>query len=79
MSNHSNMFPQRAEPLTGEKQVFYPTPPKTVLPNPKLRDWDLTLSERTSNMLKNLEKTHWVTTYQMQYTGKDVPSVTGQI
>uniref|UniRef100_A0A668TBG2 Uncharacterized protein n=1 Tax=Oreochromis aureus TaxID=47969 RepID=A0A668TBG2_OREAU len=53
-----------------ESQVFYPTPPKTVLPNPKLRNWDLTLSERTSNILKNLEKTLWVTSYQMQYTGK---------
>uniref|UniRef100_A0AAX7T0D3 Uncharacterized protein n=1 Tax=Astatotilapia calliptera TaxID=8154 RepID=A0AAX7T0D3_ASTCA len=53
----------------GESQVFYPTPPKMVLPNLKLRDWDLTLSERTSNILKNMEKTLWVTSYQMHYTG----------
>uniref|UniRef100_A0A3B5A5J7 Uncharacterized protein n=1 Tax=Stegastes partitus TaxID=144197 RepID=A0A3B5A5J7_9TELE len=53
-----------------KNQVFYPTPPKTVLPNPKLRDWDFSLSERTSNMLKNLEKSLWVTSYQMHYTGK---------
>uniref|UniRef100_A0A3Q0SJ73 Uncharacterized protein n=1 Tax=Amphilophus citrinellus TaxID=61819 RepID=A0A3Q0SJ73_AMPCI len=53
-----------------KSQVFYPTPPKMVLPNPKLRDWDLTLSERTSNILKNLEKSLWVTSYQMHYTGK---------
>uniref|UniRef100_A0A671US54 Uncharacterized protein n=1 Tax=Sparus aurata TaxID=8175 RepID=A0A671US54_SPAAU len=52
-----------------DNQVFYPAPPKTVLPNPKLRAWDLSLSERTSNMLRNLEKTHWVTSYQMHYTG----------
>uniref|UniRef100_A0A4W6DKH3 Uncharacterized protein n=1 Tax=Lates calcarifer TaxID=8187 RepID=A0A4W6DKH3_LATCA len=57
------------DPLKGENQVFYPTPPKTVLPNPKLRDWDLSLSERACNMLKNLERTHWVTSYQMHYTG----------
>ncbi|XP_075965790.1 sperm-associated microtubule inner protein 4 [Anarhichas minor] len=57
------------DPLKGENQVFYPTPPKTVLPNPKLRDRDLSLSERTSNMLKNLERTHWVTSYQMHHTG----------
>ncbi|XP_047455287.1 uncharacterized protein C7orf31 [Mugil cephalus] len=57
------------KPLKGEGQVFYPTPPKTVLPNPKLRDWDLSLSERTSNMLKNLERSLWVTSYQMHYTG----------
>ncbi|KAL7393430.1 hypothetical protein ABVT39_010765 [Epinephelus coioides] len=57
------------DPLKGHTQVFYPTPPKTVQPNPKLRDWDLSLSERTSNMLKNLERTHWVTSYQMHHTG----------
>lgn len=62
---------QHPKPLKGEGQVFYPTPPKTVLPNPKLRDWDLTLSERTSNMLKNLEKTHWLTSYQVHFTGVD--------
>uniref|UniRef100_A0A4W6DK98 Uncharacterized protein n=1 Tax=Lates calcarifer TaxID=8187 RepID=A0A4W6DK98_LATCA len=59
------------DPLKGENQVFYPTPPKTVLPNPKLRDWDLSLSERACNMLKNLERTHWVTSYQMHYTGNE--------
>uniref|UniRef100_A0A8C9X1S7 Uncharacterized protein n=1 Tax=Sander lucioperca TaxID=283035 RepID=A0A8C9X1S7_SANLU len=57
------------DPLKGENQVFYPTPPKTVLPNPKLRDWDLSISERTSNMLKNLERTQWLTSYQMHHTG----------
>ncbi|KAI9536554.1 hypothetical protein NQZ68_032349 [Dissostichus eleginoides] len=40
-----------------------------VLPNPKLRTLDLSISERTSNMLKNLERTHWVTSYQMHHTG----------
>lgn len=67
-----NSFLQHSKPLKGENQVFYPTPPKTVLPNPKLRDWNLSLSERTGNMLKNLERTHWLTSYQMHYTGKDV-------
>ncbi|XP_008289284.1 uncharacterized protein C7orf31 [Stegastes partitus] len=62
-------FYDKTKPLKGENQVFYPTPPKTVLPNPKLRDWDFSLSERTSNMLKNLEKSLWVTSYQMHYTG----------
>uniref|UniRef100_A0A7N6C1V0 Uncharacterized protein n=1 Tax=Anabas testudineus TaxID=64144 RepID=A0A7N6C1V0_ANATE len=57
------------DPLKEKRQVFYPTPPKTVLPNSKLRDWDLTLSHRTSNMLKNLERALWVTSYQMHYTG----------
>ncbi|KAM8826219.1 sperm-associated microtubule inner protein 4 [Synchiropus picturatus] len=58
-----------AKPMTEESQVWYPTPPKTILPNPKLRDWEGTLSERTSNMLKNLEKALWITSYHMHYTG----------
>ncbi|KAI3360465.1 hypothetical protein L3Q82_002359 [Scortum barcoo] len=58
-----------AKSLKGEKEVFYPTPPQTVLPNPKLRDWNMSLSERTSNMLRNLERTLWITSYQMHYTG----------
>ncbi|XP_029958142.1 uncharacterized protein C7orf31 [Salarias fasciatus] len=62
-------FLDHIKPLKGEKQVFYPTPPKTVLPNLKLRDPHLSLSERTSNMLKNLERTFWLTSYQMDYTG----------
>uniref|UniRef100_A0A3Q1C411 Uncharacterized protein n=3 Tax=Amphiprion ocellaris TaxID=80972 RepID=A0A3Q1C411_AMPOC len=62
-------FYDKTKPLKGQNQVFYPTPPKTVLPNPKLRDWDFSLSERTSNMLKNLERALWVTSYQMHYTG----------
>ncbi|XP_039661234.1 uncharacterized protein C7orf31 [Perca fluviatilis] len=61
-------FCDHTKPLKGDYQVFYPTPPKTVLPNPKLRDWDLSISERTSNMLKNLERTHWLTSYQMHHT-----------
>ncbi|XP_060937803.1 sperm-associated microtubule inner protein 4 [Limanda limanda] len=60
-------FRDQSDASKGENQVFYPTPPKTVLPNPKLRHWDLSLSERTSNMLKNLERTHWITSYQMDY------------
>ncbi|XP_033181511.1 uncharacterized protein C7orf31 homolog isoform X2 [Mastacembelus armatus] len=62
-------FLDHSKPLKGGSQVFYPTPPKTVLPNPQLRDWDLSLSERTSNMLRNQERTHWLTSYQMDYTG----------
>ncbi|KAM4581027.1 sperm-associated microtubule inner protein 4 [Odontesthes bonariensis] len=64
-----NGFLDQTKPLKEENQVFYPAPPKTILPNPKLRDWDLTLSERTSNMLKNLERAQWITSYQMQCAG----------
>uniref|UniRef100_A0A3Q3EZ48 Uncharacterized protein n=1 Tax=Labrus bergylta TaxID=56723 RepID=A0A3Q3EZ48_9LABR len=67
------------DPLRGEKQLFYPTPPRTVLPNQRLRDWDLTLSERTSNMLKNVERTHWLTSYQMHYTGEGALTLLGTV
>lgn len=68
-----NTLPQRTEQLVGEKQVFHPTPPDSVFPNPKLGDWELSpsLSERTRNILKNLERSRWITSYQLQYTGKD--------
>ncbi|KAM9852126.1 sperm-associated microtubule inner protein 4 [Aulostomus maculatus] len=62
-------FLDHAKPMKGKSQVMYPTPLKAVLPNPRLRDWDLSISERTSNMLRNLERTLWITSYQMHYTG----------
>ncbi|XP_012718009.2 uncharacterized protein C7orf31 [Fundulus heteroclitus] len=64
-----NGFLDHPKPTKGEKQIFYPAPPKTVLPNPQLRAWDLSLSERTSNMLRNLERKLWITSYQMDFTG----------
>ncbi|MEQ2245588.1 hypothetical protein ILYODFUR_029482 [Ilyodon furcidens] len=68
-----NGFLDHPKPIEGEKQIFYPAPPKTVLPNPKLRDWDLSLSERTSNILKNLERKLWITSYQVDFTGPSNP------
>nr|XP_046194082.1 uncharacterized protein LOC124023964 [Oncorhynchus gorbuscha] len=64
-------FLDHPKPVNGEAQtqVFYPKSQKTVFPNPTLRDWDVTLSERTANMLRNVEKSHWVTSYQLHYTG----------
>uniref|UniRef100_A0A8C8G0F6 Uncharacterized protein n=1 Tax=Oncorhynchus tshawytscha TaxID=74940 RepID=A0A8C8G0F6_ONCTS len=64
-------FLDHPKPVRGEAQtqVFYPKSQKTVFPNPTLRDWDVTLSERTANMLRNVEKSHWVTSYQLHYTG----------
>ncbi|XP_031668055.1 uncharacterized protein spmip4 isoform X3 [Oncorhynchus kisutch] len=64
-------FLDHPKPVKGEAQtqVFYPKSQKTVFPNPTLRDWDVTLSERTANMLRNVEKSHWVTSYQLHYTG----------
>uniref|UniRef100_A0A667ZX20 Uncharacterized protein n=1 Tax=Myripristis murdjan TaxID=586833 RepID=A0A667ZX20_9TELE len=56
-------------PVRKKGRVLHPGPPKIVFPNPKLRKWDVSLSERTANMLKNVERTHWLTSYQMDYTG----------
>ncbi|XP_070823029.1 sperm-associated microtubule inner protein 4-like [Chaetodon trifascialis] len=53
------------KPLKGEKQVFYPAPPNKASPSPKIQDWDL----QTKNMPKHLERTRWVTSYQMHYAG----------
>ncbi|KAL7874182.1 hypothetical protein SRHO_G00051520 [Serrasalmus rhombeus] len=61
--------PQHTKPVKGEMQVFYPKAPKTLCPNMTLRDWKTTLSERTANMLSNLEKVQWLTSYQLHYTG----------
>uniref|UniRef100_A0A6Q2ZHG8 Uncharacterized protein n=1 Tax=Esox lucius TaxID=8010 RepID=A0A6Q2ZHG8_ESOLU len=49
--------------------VFYPMALKSVFPNPSLRDWGVTLSERTANTLHNLEKSLWATSYQLDFTG----------
>ncbi|KAL0985454.1 hypothetical protein UPYG_G00157090 [Umbra pygmaea] len=64
-------FLDHPKPVKGaaQRQMFYPTPQKTVFPNPSLRDWEVTLSERTANMLRNIEMSQWVTSYQLQFTG----------
>lgn len=49
--------------------MLYPKPVKMVDPNASLRNWNTTLSERNVNMLRNLEKAQWLTSYQLQYTG----------
>ncbi|XP_067094211.1 sperm-associated microtubule inner protein 4 [Osmerus mordax] len=62
-------FLDHTKPVMDESQTFYPKPQKTVLPNSILRDTDMTLSERTANILHNVVKSHWITSYQMNFTG----------
>ncbi|XP_018596137.2 uncharacterized protein C7orf31 homolog [Scleropages formosus] len=50
-------------------EVLYPPPPKAVCPNPSLRPWSATLCERTARMLRNLERSRWVTSHQLDFTG----------
>lgn len=67
---------QLTQQSEGQKQVFHSTPLKAVFPNPKLHVWDVSpsLSERTCNMLKNLERSCWITSYQLQHAGNDAES-----
>ncbi|XP_076827478.1 sperm-associated microtubule inner protein 4 [Brachyhypopomus gauderio] len=64
-----NGFQNYTKPVKGETQMFYPKPTKTLCPNLSLRSWSSTLSERTANVLRNLEKAQWLSTYQLHYTG----------
>ncbi|XP_046875114.1 uncharacterized protein C7orf31-like isoform X1 [Hypomesus transpacificus] len=62
-------FYQFPKSVCSKRQVFYPSLPKTLCPNATLRNLDSTLSERTANMLRNLERSHRLTCYQLQYSG----------
>ncbi|TSK34747.1 hypothetical protein Baya_4355 [Bagarius yarrelli] len=59
-----NGFRNHIKPVKGETQPFYPKALKT-----NLRDWKNTLLELTANVLCNLEKSTWLTSYQLHYTG----------
>ncbi|XP_033114779.1 uncharacterized protein LOC117115182 [Anneissia japonica] len=61
-------FQNRKTPHSGQQQ-FYPVPPKSVLPNHAPRQLDYSINPRTANALRNVERSHWVTTYSKQYTG----------
>ncbi|XP_006896162.1 PREDICTED: uncharacterized protein C7orf31 homolog [Elephantulus edwardii] len=74
------------------KQIFYPKPPKTFAPNTSLCSWDPINSLKEANIQRNLERSHWLTTYTHDFTGlgpmnplelddyheKEVASLTGQ-
>ncbi|XP_069852169.1 sperm-associated microtubule inner protein 4 isoform X1 [Dipodomys merriami] len=74
------------------KPVFYPKPPKTYAPNP-LNSWDSLSSMREANIQRNLERSHWITSYNHDFTGlgpmnplelddyheKEVAELTGEI
>uniref|UniRef100_A0ABI0NXT7 Sperm microtubule inner protein 4 n=1 Tax=Bos taurus TaxID=9913 RepID=A0ABI0NXT7_BOVIN len=75
------------------KPVFYPKPPKTFAPNTSLNSWDPITSLKEVNIQRNLEKSHWITSYNHDFTGlgpmnplelddyheKEVAELTGQI
>ncbi|XP_051008343.1 uncharacterized protein C7orf31 homolog isoform X2 [Acomys russatus] len=75
------------------KPVFYPKPPKTFAPNPSLSPWGAVDSAKEANIQRNLERSHWITSYNHDFTGlgpmsplelddyhaKEVAELTGQI
>ncbi|XP_074842265.1 sperm-associated microtubule inner protein 4 [Carettochelys insculpta] len=60
-------FPKFVE---GSRQIYYPKPPKTVAPNSMCNPLEANLSPRTANMLQNVEKAQWITTYRHDFTGR---------
>ncbi|XP_074653332.1 uncharacterized protein LOC141907550 [Tubulanus polymorphus] len=51
------------------RQQFYPTPIKYLVPNLEKRRPDQQICERTANALRNVERSHWKTTYDLENTG----------
>ncbi|XP_077576230.1 uncharacterized protein LOC144198894 [Stigmatopora nigra] len=62
-------FSDRPKPVWGVRHALYAAPTMAVLPRPKGADRELTAAERTSNMLKRMDKLQWVTSYQTEYKG----------
>ena len=75
------------------KPVFYPKPPKTFAPNSSVNPWDTMSSAKDANIQRNLERSHWLTSYAHDFTGlgsmsplelddyheKELAELTGQI
>uniref|UniRef100_UPI00398F5017 sperm-associated microtubule inner protein 4 n=1 Tax=Pristiophorus japonicus TaxID=55135 RepID=UPI00398F5017 len=60
---------QYPKSATEQNQILYPIPPKAVAPNRSERCIENALSETTTNILKNIEKSHWLNTYKRDFTG----------
>ncbi|ESP02779.1 hypothetical protein LOTGIDRAFT_110587, partial [Lottia gigantea] len=53
----------------GNRQNFYPTPPKSVAPNLQNRPVEHKVSEKTADTMRNIERSHWLTSNQLDYAG----------
>ena len=53
----------------GERQQFYPIPPKTMCPNLQAREGDMVVAPRTANALRNVEREQWRTSHQNDFSG----------
>ncbi|XP_072507062.1 sperm-associated microtubule inner protein 4 [Notamacropus eugenii] len=79
--------------IENKKQIFYPKPPKLLAPNTTLTTLDPLCSLKEANIQRNLERSHWITSYTHDFTGlgpmnplelddfheKEIATLTGQI
>nr|XP_002122461.1 uncharacterized protein LOC100179710 [Ciona intestinalis] len=73
-NSEDNIYQLKKTPISG-RQAFYPTPPKMVHPNTRLRSEEQTLELRSVNCLRNIERDQWKTTYDYNYTGNGPSNV----
>ena len=62
-------FFQQVKSPSGGQQQYYPTPQKTVVPNPRDRWPEHKVSDKTANATKNVEREQWLTTYKLSHSG----------
>ncbi|XP_044534796.1 uncharacterized protein C7orf31 homolog [Gracilinanus agilis] len=74
-------------------QIYYPKPPKLVAPNTTLTSLDPLYCKQEANIKRNLERSHWITSYTHDFSGmgpinplemddyheKEVATLTGEI
>jgi len=61
-------FDQQAK-ICGNRQQFYPTPPSQATPNLQQRPPSQQLSIRSANVLRNIERSQWLPSSRLDYTG----------
>ena len=74
-------FSKIARSHEGGQQVYYPTAPKMYVPNLEERSdsqciaGNMKVPPRTANASRNVERSQWKTTYDLQHTGTIFPKV----
>ncbi|KAK6969931.1 hypothetical protein BgiMline_025547 [Biomphalaria glabrata] len=63
-----HFFDQQSK-IHGNRLQYYPTPIKQIAPNLQERPPEYQVSERSENVLRNLERDQWLTTHNLNYTG----------
>ncbi|XP_064644813.1 uncharacterized protein LOC135498467 isoform X2 [Lineus longissimus] len=61
-------FDQKVKTHGGQQQ-YYPSPPKTLVPNLEKRPPSQQIAPKTANTLRNIERGQWQTTYDLNHTG----------